>query len=364
MSSPGGNAYGRRAQIVEATLALLADTRLEDVSTRQIALRVGVSQPALFRHFASRDAILEAVVEESRARLSTGADEVISGEGPALERAAGLLRLLFGHVAAHPGLLRLVLAEPTAGDAPYQAGLQQLVGRQRGLFAALVRAAVDEGSVPAGTDPDLAAALLVALIQGTLLGWLRRGRTEPLVPWADRVFAFFRAGLSGGGLAAETGPEATDEPVRPDRARLGVIDARPILAAGRDPLDPILALLDALDPSGVAVVVAPFRPSPLIALLGARGYEAVVEQPDPRTFEVIVRGPEAPKLEDLRDLEAPGPLERVLVRAAALSPGGGAHFRVPRVPRLLFPRLDERGLRHAFHEQLDGSALLAVWAPA
>ena len=52
------------------------------------------------------------------------------------------------------------------------------------------------------------------------------------------------------------------------------------------------------------------------------------------------------------------------VARAALSPGGGAHFRVPRVPRLLFPRLDERGLRHAFHEQLDGSALLAVWAPA
>jgi hypothetical protein len=77
-----------------------------------------------------------------------------------------------------------------------------------------------------------------------------------------------------------------------------------------------------------------------------------------------VLAPGAATPEDLLDLEAPGPLERVLVATAELAPGESYTARTPRHPRMLLPRLEERGLRFEVYDELDGSALVHVRKPA
>jgi uncharacterized protein (DUF2249 family) len=58
---------------------------------------------------------------------------------------------------------------------------------------------------------------------------------------------------------------------------VATIDARPIIAAGEEPFDQIMAAVAALDPHEELVVLAPFEPVPLEGVLGAQGfsYEAV-----------------------------------------------------------------------------------------
>jgi uncharacterized protein (DUF2249 family) len=59
------------------------------------------------------------------------------------------------------------------------------------------------------------------------------------------------------------------------------LDVRPILQAGGEPLEDILAFVSTLDPGEGFELLATFRPDPLIGLLGGRGYEAQAEaQPD------------------------------------------------------------------------------------
>jgi Uncharacterized conserved protein (DUF2249) len=63
---------------------------------------------------------------------------------------------------------------------------------------------------------------------------------------------------------------------------------------------------------------------------------------------------------DLRELEAPLPLERALERAAQLAHGEAFVAWTPRVPQLLFLRLTERGLAHLYETAPDGTALVYV----
>lgn len=355
-----GKSYGRREQIVDATLDLLADTPLDKLTTRQIARRVGVSQPALFRHFRTRDAILEAVIDGMRESLSAAAAHLLEVTTSPLDRAGGLVRLLFEHAERRPGLVRLVLAEETIGKRrPYQASLDHLVSMQRSFFATFVRKARERGDVTSTVDPEVASGLLLALIQGTLLGWIRGGREDPLGPWAARVSDLWVAGLRSGSESLDERPAPAGP--EPASVRLATLDVRPILSSGTDPLGAITAMLARLSPDGMAVVVAPFRPEPLLALLSEEGYRVQTEELGHRQFQVTILGSRAPALVDLSDLEAPLPLERVLVAAASLDPGATAHLRVPQVPRLLLPRLAERDVRHDLYEQLDGRALLSIW---
>ncbi|HSL56846.1 MAG TPA: DUF2249 domain-containing protein [Acidimicrobiales bacterium] len=58
------------------------------------------------------------------------------------------------------------------------------------------------------------------------------------------------------------------------------VDARPVLAAGGEPLDAILSAAADVEPGAAFAVIAPFEPVPLVGLLGGQGFEA-----DPRPLE-------------------------------------------------------------------------------
>lgn len=53
---------------------------------------------------------------------------------------------------------------------------------------------------------------------------------------------------------------------------MAVFDARAILAAGGEPFDDIMAAVSALAPGEDFVVVAPFEPVPLEAILSSQGF--------------------------------------------------------------------------------------------
>ena len=73
-----------------------------------------------------------------------------------------------------------------------------------------------------------------------------------------------------------------------------------------------------------------------------------------------VLGATTPDMVDLRDLEAPEPMEKVLLACSGLGAGEFFLARLPRVPTLLFPHLQTRGLNWWVHEEEDHSALLLI----
>jgi hypothetical protein len=125
----------------------------------------------------------------------------------------------------------------------------------------------------------------------------------------------------------------------------------------------LAALLDAwarTPRDGVTKLVLRFDPSPLLAQLAARGVPAAVTGDGHGCWALELRGPDAPPPMDLRELEAPEPLQRILEASAALSPGSALLARTPRFPRMLIPQLERRSLYWEAFEEPDETALVYV----
>jgi AcrR family transcriptional regulator len=352
----------RREQILEATLRLLARTSLDALTTRELAADLGVSQPALFRHFVSREALLLAVVAHARSSLEQIAVGVVDGPGPASAQLRALGEALLAHVERSPGLPRLLFSSASPAAGPVRDALRHVVGMQAALVAELCRQGQREGDLAAAMDADQAATLFIGMIQALVLRWEIGARAEPLAARFPALFELWLHGVAADGAPVAL-PSAEPPPARA-QAPLAVLDVRSILARGVDPLSAILAALAPLPSTGLLLVEAPFRPAPLLALLARRGHAVSCEEiaPDHWLVEVVVGG--APAVEDLRDREPPEPLERALAVAAALAPGQVWIARLPRFPRLLVPHLRERGVEHAILERPDGAAVLRVWRPS
>ena len=67
-----------------------------------------------------------------------------------------------------------------------------------------------------------------------------------------------------------------------------------------------------------------------------------------------------PGINDLCNLEAPEPMERILSAGAQLGLGDFYLARLPHTPFPLFPLLENRGLDWQIHEEDDGCVLILI----
>jgi hypothetical protein len=67
-----------------------------------------------------------------------------------------------------------------------------------------------------------------------------------------------------------------------------------------------------------------------------------------------------PEVIDLRGLEAPEPMEKILLACTNMAADEQFLAHLPHVPEPLFPHLEMRGLEWQVFEEPDGSALILI----
>src|SRR5438876_5776023 len=72
----------RRQAIVDTALRVFSEGSYRGTTTAEIAREAGVSEPILYRHFASKRDLYLAAIEEAWKRLRTTWEEAIAGEPP------------------------------------------------------------------------------------------------------------------------------------------------------------------------------------------------------------------------------------------------------------------------------------------
>jgi len=130
----------RREQILRTAAELFAQRGFRGVSINDIGAAVGVTGPALYRHFASKDAVLgEMLVQISRTLLAEGQRRAAQAGGG----EAALAALVDWHVAfavSQPALISVQLRDMASLSEPDRREVQRL---QRGYVEIWVDAIRD-----------------------------------------------------------------------------------------------------------------------------------------------------------------------------------------------------------------------------
>ncbi len=108
-SPPGGRlpASERRAEILRSAFPLFASRGFAGTTTRDLAAAAGVSEPILYRHFPSKEALFDAVFEEAEDRILASL-AAAAGETRGAERIAAIASGLDGILLQNENEFRLV----------------------------------------------------------------------------------------------------------------------------------------------------------------------------------------------------------------------------------------------------------------
>ena len=194
--NPRQSTESRQAEIIATMVRLSAERSAADITTTDIAKAMNVTQGALFRHFASKEAIRLAVVEWIEAQLMF---ELLAAKERAPDALTALKAMFMAHVGfakAHPGAPRLIFGElqqPAA--SPVKQRVQLIMQRYRQALAQTLAAAIEARLIRADVDCPAAAALFLGAIQGLVIQSMLSGSTEQMEQQAVGVLELYLAAL-------------------------------------------------------------------------------------------------------------------------------------------------------------------------
>ena len=186
----------RRAATVEAVVDLAAEQNPSDITTTAIAQRMGLTQGALFRHFPTKDAILQAVMSRVTERLLARVDKAAEGTTSPVAALEAVFMTHIDFVSEHPGVPRMLFGElQRPGETQPKRMVQTLIQHYGERLHRLLEAGKAQGELDAGLDVEAAAVLFIGTIQGLVMQSLLAGKVCRIRRDAPAVFAIYRRGI-------------------------------------------------------------------------------------------------------------------------------------------------------------------------
>ena len=186
----------RRGATVEAVVALAARQNPSEITTTAIAQHMGQTQGALFRHFPTKDAILQAVMGWVAEQLLQRVDQAARQAPTPLAALEAVFMAHIDFVARHPGVPRLIFGElQKADDTLVKQQVRTLVQRYGQRVRQLLQAGQAAGELDAALNLDAAATVFIGTIQGLVMQSLTAPSAAGLRRAAPGAFAIYRRGI-------------------------------------------------------------------------------------------------------------------------------------------------------------------------
>ena len=163
----------RRLQILQTLAAMLEQPGAERVTTASLAAKIGVSEAALYRHFASKAQMFEGLIDFVDQSVIGLIRQVTDREPPGTQQAGRIVALLLQFAEKNPGMSRVMIGDALVLE---HERLQERINLLFDKIEAQLRQSLKgmESATPTA-DAQLVASLLVAFMQGRLQRFARSG---------------------------------------------------------------------------------------------------------------------------------------------------------------------------------------------
>jgi len=175
----------RRQQILETLALQLEKSPGQTITTAALAKAVGVSEAALYRHFASKAKMYDALIEFIEDSVFSLINRIMDEEKSAIVRCEKTLTMVLAFAQKNPGLTRLLMGDILTGETER---LRKRIDKFFERFETQIKQILREGEASSelvkGGPIPAQASLMVSVVQGRIQQFVRSEfKSQPLEYW-------------------------------------------------------------------------------------------------------------------------------------------------------------------------------------
>jgi TetR/AcrR family transcriptional regulator len=167
----------RRVQILETLATMLEGSGTDRITTSALATRLEVSEAALYRHFASKAQMFEALIEFIEQSVFSLINQITERESNPQVQVAKMLSLMLQFAEKNPGMARVMVGDALVFENDrLQQRMNQFFDKFESNLKQSLRTLADIQKSPTPTvDAQVKASVLTAFAVGRLQRFTRSG---------------------------------------------------------------------------------------------------------------------------------------------------------------------------------------------
>ena len=136
----------RQEQIKKAVLEIIADEGLHNISTRNLAKKIGLTEGAIFRHFQTKRDIIKGIMDDVENDLIGSLRHIVLKADKAEDKLFNYLCRNVKYLKENRGITILLFTEAThLGDKQLKEKLNQILTEQKQFIIKIVKEGIAEG---------------------------------------------------------------------------------------------------------------------------------------------------------------------------------------------------------------------------
>ena len=186
----------RRQQILEVLASELATNPGLRITTASLANAVGVSEAALYRHFASKAKMFEALIDFAEESVFGLINKIISNETDVTVRCEKIIQLMLGFSERNPGITRILIGDALLGENErLHVRVVQFFERLETQLRQILREANLGDGPRAISNMEAAANQMLTYTEGKMSQFVRSSFTKKPTEHWDEQWVALKKGL-------------------------------------------------------------------------------------------------------------------------------------------------------------------------
>jgi len=178
----------RKQLILEALANELEKNPGGRITIAVLARATGITEAALYRHFASKAQMFDALIEFAEETVFSRINQILDEEKDTIKRCSQIAYLLLAFAERNPGITRVLLGDALVGEEDrLLSRVERFFGRLETQLKQVVRESKMRGDVSGSVAVEDCADIILSFIEGRMHRFLRsQFKKGPLEGWEQQ----------------------------------------------------------------------------------------------------------------------------------------------------------------------------------
>lgn len=155
----------RQKEIVEAALELITKKGIQGLTIKNLAKKIGISEPAIYRHYDNKIHILIAILEFFKSNTEQIFKKELNNDNKAIDKIEHLFTKHFNSFSATPSLVSVIFSEEIFRNEPILIEkISEVIDKNDKILTSIIISGQKSGEI----RTDIEAKHLSTMIMGTL----------------------------------------------------------------------------------------------------------------------------------------------------------------------------------------------------
>ncbi|MCK5137100.1 MAG: TetR/AcrR family transcriptional regulator [Bacteroidales bacterium] len=155
----------RQKEIIEVALELISEKGIQGLTIKNLAIKIGITEPAIYRHYDSKIDILIAVLDLFKQNTEQLFEKELNNDGKAIDKIEHLFTKHFITFSATPSLVSVIFSEEIFRSEPVLIDkISEVIDKNDKILTTIISNGQKTGEI----RTDIEAKYLSTIIIGTL----------------------------------------------------------------------------------------------------------------------------------------------------------------------------------------------------